>query len=127
MRVAVLLVCSLLFTTPSFGGAMNGNEFLAICKGEPGNRPLTCKFFVAGVIQALWVGAMRGAALATGETPTIKKIDEYVGFCQPEGVSTSQALEIAYKFMQEHPENLHFPVSAIIRDALARSFPCSSS
>ena len=106
---------------------MNGNEFLAICKGEPGNRPLTCKYFVAGALQALWVGAARGATLATGKKIPIKKIDEYLGFCQSEGVSTSQALEITYKYMQEHPETLNFPVSEIIRGALAQSFPCSSS
>jgi hypothetical protein len=47
-------------------------------------------------------------------------------FCRPEGSTYGQFTRIVYKYLQEHPENLQLPDSALVIRALAAGLPCPS-
>ena len=45
--------------------------------------------------------------------------------CFPESVTTSQLQKILTKWFDEHPENLHEPVSWAYTKSMPKTFPCS--
>jgi hypothetical protein len=46
--------------------------------------------------------------------------------CLAEGVTIEQALRISYKYMQDHPDQLHAPGRGLMYLALTQAFPCKS-
>jgi Rap1a immunity proteins len=45
-------------------------------------------------------------------------------FCPPKGVTNRQVIDIAVKYMNDHPEKLHQPAAQILYDAVSDAFPC---
>ena len=46
--------------------------------------------------------------------------------CLPAGVTVGQAVQVSYKYMKAHPEQLHVPGSGLIYLALTEAFPCKT-
>lgn len=47
-------------------------------------------------------------------------------FCPPKGVTNQQVIDVAVKYMNDHPEKLHLSAAQILYDAMSNSFPCLS-
>jgi hypothetical protein len=52
--------------------------------------------------------------------------DGRFGFCTPDGVTTSQALRIVVKYMDDNPAVLHEDLREITVDALRSAWPCKN-
>ena len=44
--------------------------------------------------------------------------------CIPEGVIHGQSLDVIKKYLNDHPEELHLPASALILKAIQAAWPC---
>lgn len=47
-------------------------------------------------------------------------------FCIPKDRTNHQILDVAIKFVKEHPEKRHAPTKFLVLDSLIEAFPCSS-
>jgi hypothetical protein len=84
------------------GGFTSGNQLLALCKDTFGSfNNGACLGYVSGVADS---------------------IDSNI--CLTPGVTVSQLDSITKKYMNEHPEKLHYSASSIIREVLIKTFPC---
>lgn len=50
---------------------------------------------------------------------------ELYNICLPEGIALGQATRVFVDYMDDHPENLHYPDLGLVLFALKTSFPCS--
>ena len=94
-----------LLPTPSIaGGFQSGNQLLMLCKDSFGSfNNGVCLGYVSGVTDTM------GSNI-----------------CLTSGVTVQQLDSVVKKYMNEHPEILHYLASSIIREALIKAFPCSS-
>lgn len=52
-------------------------------------------------------------------------VKERAAFCLPlEGISNGQAVRIVLKYLQDHPEELHYEPVILTVNAFRRAFPC---
>jgi hypothetical protein len=104
---------------------MDGNEMLSKCKlawaePVPGNTTASQEYdgaYCMGYIDAI---LDVGARWKTTETPSGKAIH----FCLPTGVPSDQARKIVRKYLEQHPEKLHWEADQLITLALVDAFPC---
>lgn len=90
----------------SFGGAygMTGQELLDNCtKGGD---------FCTGYI---WSNVDRAATDA----------DSKKWICVPNGVTSEQGKKVVVKYLENHPEKLHWVAWGLAHNALLEAFPCS--
>jgi hypothetical protein len=66
-----------------------------------------------------WQGFVAGVAW------TLHDIDPRV--CLPEGSNLGQLTAVVLQYLRQNPAQLHRPSQVLIREALQRPFPCSSS
>ena len=98
----------------------SGNKMLEFCRaGLTSNSDLTaedavygptCFGFAAGINDSQSVFVAFGAVHAF--------------WCMPEGVSLSQLARVIVKYMEEHPEELHFAAGDLAAHAFMDTFPC---
>jgi hypothetical protein len=48
-------------------------------------------------------------------------------FCQPDGIESSQAIRIIARYLQTHPERLHWAGAPLVTQAMRDAFPCPSA
>ena len=105
MRVRHAAVIALLVPTWAWAGFLSGNGLKQRCSDES----VECAAYIMGISDAH---------------------DYYVhfggisNFCAPMEVTNGQMKAITEKYMEEHPEKLHFAASDIVLNALAEAFPC---
>ena len=46
-------------------------------------------------------------------------------FCLPNGVTNGQLLEMTKKYLEDHPEQLHFIASSFLLEMIGEAFPCN--
>ena len=124
-RLCGLAVGLLLLTAPAAAheaGVRDGTLLLATCREDirsaDGLAPPTfggglCLGFVTGV-------ADMHALYHTAYPETIPL------FCKPEGLKVEQAVRVVIRFLETHPEQLHFGAAVLITQALQEAFPCPS-
>jgi hypothetical protein len=61
-----------------------------------------------------YIGYVQGAAEALADS-----------LCLPGKLSASEAEDIVGKYLENHPKKLKEPASFLVRDALARAYPCA--
>lgn len=122
IRKAFFLVAVFAFGMPGFlsGGERRtsfffGNNVLEICSFESsgsndGSDPTYCMGYIAGVVDAI-----RGVPLP----------DDMPTHCLPPNVTLGQLRQVVVKYLEDHPEKLHYSGDAIILAALAEAFPCN--
>ncbi len=44
--------------------------------------------------------------------------------CMPMGVKTDQVLDVACKYLEDHPENRHWIAADIVAESVAQAWPC---
>jgi len=88
--------------------ARTGNELLVACQDEG-----ICLGWVNG-----WLEAYLGLA-------TTKKTREEGNMCVPNPYYPVQIRDIFIKYLEEHPEYRHLPVSQLMVSSLVKAFPCT--
>ncbi len=114
--VGILVTCSPLFAEETY---TSGNKLKPACAayiaGIPPDRSEALK---AGVCIGFIDGWLQ---LAMMLKPPL--VNEEL-FCPPKGVTNKQVIDIAVKYMNDHPEKLHQSASQILYDAVSDAFPC---
>lgn len=91
----------------------NGNGLLELCASDSGQSQSICLGYIQGVVD--------GAGITPVEK-TCRRTSSY--WCIPDGVAWGQMTEVVVKYMKDHPENRHWPSTAIITNAVIESWPC---
>jgi hypothetical protein len=95
----------------------DGNELLqdctAVSSGNPSGTfgPEWCYGYLMGI------NDMR---MLSGMFPNL------ITHCIPEGVTMAQVKSVVVKYLQEHPEELHYPSVKLVNFALSKAFPCTA-
>ncbi len=131
--LAWFLLCGFLASTQA---AITGEALLDLCKtamqfeGLPEDRPPTetevedltkktlCVGYLMGAIDATttWQGAFEEAGMQDGI------------FCLPEGgAEFNQAVPLIVKYLEAHPDDLHYRADSAVQLALREAFPCTES
>ena len=104
----ILLLAALLPATSLAGGYyIEGNELLAWCEADND----ACPGYIMGIDDS--------------HTAYLQVDSMEPKFCIPEGVRANQLVKIAVKFLNDHPEDLHYPASIQVITALFEAFPAS--
>jgi hypothetical protein len=95
---------------------IDGKELLQDCTAvSPGNP--------SGTFGPEWCyGYLMGVNDMRMLTRTFPKLTAY---CLPEGVTMAQVKSVVVKYLQEHPEELHYPSVRLVNSALSKAFPCT--
>lgn len=119
--------------------AFSGNEMLVKCraalvvieKGEQAPLPTTeiidagvCVQYILGYIDghnnAAWIAAMKQKKGNAAKSD----IRGNSSFCVPDNITRPQILRIYVKYLDNHPELLHYGAGSLLSFALAESFSC---
>jgi hypothetical protein len=96
---------------------IDGNELLQDCTAvSPGNP--------SGMFGPEWCyGYLMGLNDMRVLSRTFPNLTAY---CIPEGVTMAQVKSVVMKYLQEHPEELHYPSVRLVNSALSQAFPCTA-
>ena len=118
MRYSPFLILSVFLFIATLSAnvmAMSGLELLKYCKSDDTAGRTFCKGYIVGILEA-------------GLFVSLKHDYEAVPFCTPlDGMKPPQAQMIVVKYLEDHPEKLHFESVILAVDALSDAFPCSTS
>jgi len=115
MKYLLMIVLLFSFSQAAALGFLTGSDLLERCEArlsETGSIPRgnTCYGFVIGIQSA------HQNFIVSGEMSPL--------WCSPHNVGTSQLIRVVTKYLQEHPEDLHFWASSMVLNALKLAFPC---
>jgi len=120
----------------------SGNGLLSFCKksvrlGEGGHRMadvdmlegVACSKFVWGFLRGTSLGirmaAIRVYGIDKAMSMTLEERATALGaYCMPKGVQTDQVIRIVVRYLENHPERLHFQPMILVHSAL---FPVETS
>ena len=119
----------------------SGNTLLSTCKKYvrivEGERPSTMDLLSGHVCLTYIKGFTDGAGMATVDAAvtvygmdkalnwTNEEVNRRIGpFCIPDKVEKGQTIKVVVRYLETHPEKLHFLPSALVYDALSTAFPC---
>jgi hypothetical protein len=114
MRYTVAILLAL--TTPASAADMtSANFYLPGCKGWL-DRENWMKLLAPdeALTQGLCAGLVVGLGLGAGGNR----------FCQPKGVTNSQAVAVVVKYIEARPERMHEPFGDLAIEALTAAWPC---
>ena len=126
----VLAVCGLVSNARAF----DGKALLGYCQtaiqfeGIPEDRPPTETELEDLMKKTLCVGYLMGAI---DDTSTLQGAFEEAGmqdgiFCLPEGgAEFNQAVPLVVKYLEAHPDDLHYRADSAVQLALREAFPCA--
>ena len=98
------------------------HDFLDLCKTIDDDNQSVAETFKSGYCSGWSTGVVDGVSLAE-EQHRISRGAQLV--CAPEGISPNQAVQIVRKYVADHPEKEHIPMTMIVAQALAGAFPCT--
>ena len=115
LKVLVCSVALLTVATPAkaevFESTQTGNGLLGLCRSSDNSREmLACYSYLKGTLDG-WLTSEN--TFRNGPS-----------FCIPEGVTLIQLRDILVRWLDENPERRHEEGSALIVNAIVRSFPC---
>jgi hypothetical protein len=62
--------------------------------------------------------------VCAGVVMAVQEIDPTI--CAPAAVTIGQSALVVVRYMQQHPETLHLPLSILVQTALRQTWPCPS-
>jgi Rap1a immunity proteins len=130
LRSASLLLAVFLIASVAGGGPAPTNsrkietvrDFLEICKTIDDDTQSVAETFKSGYCSGWATGIVEGVSLAEVQHQ-IPRGAQLV--CAPEGNSPDQTVQIVRKYVSDHPEKEHIPMTVIATQALAGAFPCT--
>lgn len=110
LAVGAALALTALFPMKSRANFVNGNDLQGWCQSQSKADQGICRGFVVGVIDMIQSGK-QGRGL---------KVD----VCFPESITLAQAMDVATKWLTNHPQNRHFVASDLVKASMEEAFPC---
>jgi Rap1a immunity proteins len=98
------------------------SDFLDVCKTIDDDTQSVAETFKSGYCSGWAMGVVEGVSLSETQHQ-IPRDAQMV--CAPEGNSPNQMVQIVRKYVSEHPEKEHSPMTTIATQALAGAFPCT--
>ena len=90
---------------------MGGNQLYEMCSQRNNNlEQYGCLYYIVGVTDGV----------KTERHPSIS-----TQFCIPNGVTNGQLTDIAFLWLQKHPEQRHYTAASDVIVALTEAFPCA--
>ena len=93
-----------------FANWKSGNELLANCGSEIPYMRGVCLGYILGVDDRGW-GKTHGG----------------LSYCTPKGLTANQLQKIVSKYLNDHPEELHYTADVLVGKALLKAFPCKAN
>lgn len=125
-----LLVCTALtFSGAAFSEpSTSGNDLYAACKTAP-DHPLQafCTGYVMGYVDGRNWGtfiAVNRLELAESAQDANTLGNKLAGHCVPENATNGQLVDVAKKYLEEHPEQRHESARTLIWLSFLNAFPC---
>jgi hypothetical protein len=109
MKQFAPIVILLAMTVPAHAGFESGNSLKGFCDTK-GWQEAVCSGYVTGVYDML-----EGISSENAIPP----------LCVPADVTRGQLQAIVLKFLNEHPELLHYSAAALVNIAIRQAFPCT--
>ena len=106
-------------------GSVHTPTLLDGCEAAQGRDISSCYNVLIGILDGLHAGAALG--LNERQKGTIipqDEIDSALGYCIPDAVDLPQVAKITTKYLNDNPQQLHYPGSYVVRNALRDAFPC---
>ena len=100
--LAILMILSLPVVAAT--NFVVGNDLLKYCESSHQDA---CRAYVSGVSDA-----SQGKTWDGGE------------YCLPDKIIIGQAVKVVTKYLNDHPEKLHYSASSLVHDAFLEAFPC---
>lgn len=115
MKRLILMAAIMLWATsvvPAQAQYQNGNELFADCFAEASKafQRAYCSGYVTGAADMLDTFQRSGA------------IKRYV--CFPERSTIGQIVDVAKRYLAEHPADRHLGAASLVLAAMAKAFPC---
>jgi hypothetical protein len=63
-------------------------------------------------------------SLCLGYITGVSDVFKDTSICYPKGVTAGQIESIVIKYLNEHPDRLHYSADSLVLDALGKAFPC---
>jgi hypothetical protein len=103
VSISVILVC--------FGvdeaWPLTGTQVASACKTDEGY----CDGYIAGALDA--------------HTSVSRTLLKTTLWCTPNTITYAQSILVVRKYLQEHPEKLHYSMVSILESAMTEAFPCA--
>jgi Rap1a immunity proteins len=128
LRFASLLVIAFLVTSVAGPAPTNSrkietvSDFLDTCKTIDDDTQTVAETFKSGYCSGWASGMIQGVSLSEAEHQ-IPRGAQLV--CAPEANSPNQIVQIVRKYVSDHPEKEHTPMTVVATQALAGAFPCT--
>ncbi len=116
MKLWTMIALIVLMTVSTYPRAakaitgMTGNELLGYCENEGVYSQGLCDGFIDGAGDGF-----QSYALYIGRR---------LPFCYPEGATVGQVRRVIVKYLEEHPQDLHYSAADSAFIALGDAFPC---
>jgi len=130
LRSACLLAIAFFVTSVAGGGPTptssrkidTVSDFLDVCKTIDDDTQSVAETFKSGYCSGWATGVVEGVSLSEAQHQ-IPRGAQLV--CAPKGNSPNQMVQIVRKYLADHPEKEHIPMTMIATQALAGAFPCT--
>ena len=119
-------------TTPVEAGNVTGNQALEFCQSKAEVQQSFCIGYVLGILEGSQYGAFKATVLnldaqeipLPSQEQTQAFVNLSVGFCAPKEATTSQFIDVAVNYLEDHPEARHNTAREQILLSWAEAFPC---
>lgn len=92
--------------------ALTGNDLQQICTNDSGVGRNTCSAYIIGVVDTV---------------STVEALKQITLVCFPEGATNKQHIDIAKRYLEQHPEERHYSASFLVLLSWALAYPCKSA
>jgi hypothetical protein len=97
---------------PTGGYQATGKLLLKICRGGNAGQEGYCLGYVTGISDGI-------------TTLQMLKPPHWTPICKPDWVTDRQLRDVVVKYLDDHPEDLHEPISLLTVLAMRSAWPCS--
>jgi hypothetical protein len=121
------LLFYIMHTTAPVLSTMRGDALLEHCTSFNPNRRLLCDSYIAGLMDGVFVKAMKDSHRTGSPDGPYDAISQLVNFCLPEAgiaITSDNARQVVVNYLDESPMNLRGPAGVSVFLAMSNAFPC---
>jgi len=109
MKQIIMFFVLCLLTQNALSDYYSGEDLLKQCESD---QYLFCIGYAVGTHDAVFLEMENGGSFNN------------IRFCTRKGISTGQIKRVVNKYLNDHPELLHYGASSLVLFALQEAFPC---
>lgn len=89
---------------------MSGNKLLDVCTKDTPAHVALCLGYINGVVDIM----------------SSNPVNEFRACLPRKNAPLTQMVSVAKKWLEAHPEALHYPAPGLVANAMAEAFPCAA-